>query len=223
MRRMRTFPAIPQSVHAARRFAIDTLSSSPASILEAVELMVSELATNCIRHERSSFHITILGSSREIRVEVTDSGTGTPTMRSPGPDEPSGRGLQIVDMLSASWGVEPERPAGKTVWFTVPSEARAQRLTGESVGAAQPVAEGAAPVGGGANPVAGGPSTVQCIDRTSDRPTGHSRRGTELYQHGGRIGGARRNSQGRRGGRRYCQHDECGSHARSRDHVGRLG
>jgi len=216
MRRMRTFPAIPQSVHAARRFAIDTLSSSPASIVEAVELMVSELATNCVRHERSSFHITILGSSREIRVEVTDSGTGTPTMRSPGPDEPSGRGLQIVDMLSASWGVEPERPSGKTVWFTVPSGARAQRLAAESVGAAQPVA-------GGATPVAGGPSSVQCIDRTSNGPTGQSRRGTQLYQPCGRVARARRNSQGGRDGRRYCQHDECGSHARSRHLFGRLG
>ena len=123
MRRMRTFPAIPQSVHAARRFATDTLSGSPASTVEAVELMVSELATNCIRHERTSFHITILGSAQEIRVEVTDSGSGTPTMRSPGPDEPSGRGLQIVDMLSDSWGVEAEQPSGKTVWFTMPAAA----------------------------------------------------------------------------------------------------
>src|SRR6202012_1361029 len=111
----------PPSAHAARGFATDALAGSPASMVEAVELMVSELATNCIRHERTSFHITILGSSQEIRVEVTDSGTGTPTMRSPGPDEPSGRGLQIVDMLSDSWGVDPEDPAGKTVWFTMPA------------------------------------------------------------------------------------------------------
>jgi signal transduction histidine kinase len=93
MRRMRTFPAIPQSVHAARRFATDSLGGSPVSMVEAVELMVSELATNCIRHERTSFHITILNSTRELRVEVTDSGSGTPTIRSPGPDEPSGRGM----------------------------------------------------------------------------------------------------------------------------------
>src|SRR6202012_3572815 len=120
----------PPSAHAARGFATDTLSGSPASTVEAVELMVSELATNCIRHERTSFHITILGSTREIRVEVTDSGSGTPTMRPRGPEEPSGRGLQIVDMLSDSWGVEPEAPSGKTVWFTMPS-----------AGAMQPVSE----------------------------------------------------------------------------------
>jgi len=116
-RRMRTFPAIPQSIHAARRFATDALAGQPSAVLEPVELMVSELATNCIRHERMSFYITISSSTQEVRVEVTDSGSGVPTMRSPGPNDPSGRGLQIVDMLADHWGIEPEVPAGKTVWF----------------------------------------------------------------------------------------------------------
>ena len=124
MRRMRTFPAIPQSVHAARRFATDTLADSPEQALEAVELMVSELATNCIRHERMSFYVTISRAPREVRVEVTDSGSGMPTIRSPGPNDPSGRGLQIVDMLSDEWGIEPEVPAGKTVWFSLALEPR---------------------------------------------------------------------------------------------------
>jgi anti-sigma regulatory factor (Ser/Thr protein kinase) len=119
MRRMRTFPAIPQSVHAARRYATDALAGMPSATLEAVELMVSELATNCIRHERTSFYVTITSTAREIRVEVTDSGAGTPTIRKPGPNDPSGRVLQIVDMLSDEWGVEPEVPAGKTVWFSL--------------------------------------------------------------------------------------------------------
>lgn len=117
---MRTFPAIPQSVHAARRFATDALSGMPTATLEAVELMVSELATNCIRHERMSFYVAISDSGGAIRVEVTDSGSGMPTLRSPGPNDPSGRGLQIVAMLSEEWGVEPEVPTGKTVWFSLP-------------------------------------------------------------------------------------------------------
>jgi anti-sigma regulatory factor (Ser/Thr protein kinase) len=211
---MRTFPAIPQSVHAARRFAIDTLSGAPASTLEAVELMISELATNCIRHERTSFHITILGSAQEIRVEVTDSGTGTPTMRSPGPDEPSGRGLQIVNMLSADWGVEVERPSGKTVWFTVPS-ATPEQLASRRL-------ERREPVGGGATPVAGRPSTVHQLEGTRNGPTSHCRCGTASYRGSCDARRRRANSQGRPRARRYCQHDECGSHARSRDPLGRL-
>lgn len=124
MRRMRTFPAIPQSVHAARRFATDALAGLGSDALESAELMVSELATNCIRHERMSFYITISRLPQEVRVEVTDSGSGMPSMRSPGPNDPSGRGLQIVDMLSNDWGIEPEVPAGKTVWFSLAVEPR---------------------------------------------------------------------------------------------------
>jgi anti-sigma regulatory factor (Ser/Thr protein kinase) len=124
MRRMRTFPAIPQSVHAARRFATDALAGLPGEAMESAELMVSELATNCIRHERMSFYITISRTADQVRVEVTDSGGGTPTMRSPGPNDPSGRGLQIVDMLSDEWGIEPEVPAGKTVWFSLTVQPR---------------------------------------------------------------------------------------------------
>jgi anti-sigma regulatory factor (Ser/Thr protein kinase) len=206
MRRMRTFPAIPQSVHAARRFATDALTGSPASVLEAVELMVSELATNCIRHERTSFHITVLGSTREIRVEVTDSGLGTPTMRSPGPDEPSGRGLQIVDMLSDRWGVEPEDPSGKTAWFTMPA-ATAMAPASEEIG-------GRRRRGEDARAFAGDPSTVQSAEKTPNGPTCQQRRGTPRYRVPGAPRGAGRRSQGRLSGRRYSQHDEPGCHAR---------
>jgi hypothetical protein len=50
-------------------------------------------------------------------------------MRSPGPEEPSGRGLQIVNMLSQDWGVEQRAAAGKTVWFVVASAMAGQSGT----------------------------------------------------------------------------------------------
>jgi hypothetical protein len=40
-------------------------------------------------------------------------------MRSPGPDEPTGRGLQIVNLLADEWGVERRVRDGKTVWLTL--------------------------------------------------------------------------------------------------------
>jgi anti-sigma regulatory factor (Ser/Thr protein kinase) len=214
MRRMRTFPAIPQSVHAARRFATDSLGGSPVSMVEAVELMVSELATNCIRHERTSFHITILNSTRELRVEVTDSGSGTPTIRSPGPDEPSGRGLQIVDMLSDSWGVEPEHPSGKTVWFTMPA-ASAAAPGREELGWRRPI-------GMDAPAFAGDPSTVQPAERAPNGPTSQQRRGRPQHRVPCGTRGVGLTSQGRPPRRRYGEHDESGCHARSGDHVGHL-
>jgi serine/threonine-protein kinase RsbW len=119
MKDTRTFPHEPQSVPAARRFATNALSGASQETLEAVELMVSELATNCIRHTDSGFDLTIIRNGPEIRVEATDHAGGVPTMRSPEPTDPSGRGLKIIDMLSAGWGVQSGATPGKTVWFTI--------------------------------------------------------------------------------------------------------
>jgi anti-sigma regulatory factor (Ser/Thr protein kinase) len=119
VRRARSFPADPQSVPAARHFATAALSDTSVELRQEVELMVSELATNGIQHGRTSFELTIERTVDEIRVQVTDRGGGTPFMRSPTPEEPTGRGLRIVDMLSDSWGIEWETDVEKTVWFTV--------------------------------------------------------------------------------------------------------
>jgi anti-sigma regulatory factor (Ser/Thr protein kinase) len=119
MRGSRSFPHEPQSVPAARRFATSFLHGASRDTLEAVELMVSELATNCIRHTDSGFDLTITRNGADIRVEATDHAGGTPIMRSPEPTDPSGRGLKIIDTLSAHWGVLATRDAGKTVWFTI--------------------------------------------------------------------------------------------------------
>lgn len=132
----REFPADRHSVPAARRFASRMLSGSPAEVREAVELMVSELTTNCIRHVESSFTVTVKLANDSIRVEVSDPGSGMPVMRSPGPDDPTGRGLRIVEMLAKAWGVKPRTPSGKTVWFEVSSRRRAP------IGNGQPVARG---------------------------------------------------------------------------------
>ena len=119
MTKTRRFPSEPESVPAARRFATDALRGVAADVLDSVELMVSELATNCVRHANTQFDLTVSRQRGTIRVEVTDRAGGTPAMRSPGPDEPTGRGLQIVNMFSESWGVDHQSSVGKTVWFTI--------------------------------------------------------------------------------------------------------
>ena len=132
MKRTRTFPLDPQSVPAARRFATGALGGIPLEARQAVELMVSELVTNCVRHVQTSFDLTIERLPDEIRVEVSDRGGGIPTMRSPSPDEPNGRGLRIVDMLSRRWGVERRAASGKTVWFTVAAAETLDEETGDT-------------------------------------------------------------------------------------------
>jgi anti-sigma regulatory factor (Ser/Thr protein kinase) len=125
----RTFPHEPQSVPAARRFATGLLRGVSSDTMEAVELMVSELATNCIRHTDSGFVLSVDRTGGDIRVEATDGAGGKPEMRSPRPTDPSGRGLKIIDMLSADWGVEQHAAEGKTVWFTVPDTAPAREAS----------------------------------------------------------------------------------------------
>jgi anti-sigma regulatory factor (Ser/Thr protein kinase) len=119
MRHARRFHRKPDSVAGARHFVRDLLSEQPRETVEAAELMVSELATNSVRHARSDFELVVQLSRCEIRVEVSDHGEGQPVLRSPTVREQSGRGLQIVQVLAEDWGVTPS-PDGKLVWFTLP-------------------------------------------------------------------------------------------------------
>jgi anti-sigma regulatory factor (Ser/Thr protein kinase) len=112
-------------VPAARRFVRDALRDHSRDILDAAELMASELATNCVQHAQTSFELAINDAQRRIRVEVRDTGQGRPLLRSPVPTDRSGRGLRIVEAMSDAWGVEPSSH-GKTVWFTLARDAAAQ-------------------------------------------------------------------------------------------------
>ncbi len=114
-----TFAHSPASIRQAREFARDALQGFPARVVDTVTLMVSELATNCIRHAHGPFDLRVIRRPGEIRIEATDQGLGEPRVRSPAATDPNGRGLQIVEMLSTSWGCNPAPGARKTVWFTV--------------------------------------------------------------------------------------------------------
>jgi anti-sigma regulatory factor (Ser/Thr protein kinase) len=116
----RRFPAAPASVSDARRFALDGLPGAHEDVRERVELMVSELAANCVVHAATDFEVAITRTAEVVRVEVTDTGTGHPSVRWPDPLQPKGRGLQIVSALADQWGVQPAPDGtGKTVWFIV--------------------------------------------------------------------------------------------------------
>ncbi len=109
---------------AARRFVRDVLGDHSHKVVEAVELMATELATNCVQHAQTAFELTIHHGQGQIRIEVRDTGPGRPIPQSPTPRERRGRGLRIVEAMSDSWGVDPGSQ-GKTVWFTVPQQANA--------------------------------------------------------------------------------------------------
>jgi anti-sigma regulatory factor (Ser/Thr protein kinase) len=116
----RSFPGAPESVPSARHFVASVLSDLPKDLLERAILMVSELATNAVKHGGTDFEILVECTSNELHVEIADTGHGAPTVRRALPQDSSGRGLHIVETLADEWGVRPARSGpGKTVWFTL--------------------------------------------------------------------------------------------------------
>jgi anti-sigma regulatory factor (Ser/Thr protein kinase) len=121
MKSVQSFPHSTRSVREARTFATEQLCDLNSDTRADVALLVSELATNAIRHAATGFQVTVDREAEDIRIGVTDTGDGMPVM-GPQPADlnpASGRGLQLVERLSNSWGVESNAPHRKTVWFTV--------------------------------------------------------------------------------------------------------
>jgi CheY-like chemotaxis protein/anti-sigma regulatory factor (Ser/Thr protein kinase) len=110
----------PRSVSAARRFVASSLEPwQTGTLVETVTLLVSEVVTNAIVHGGSDVGVVVQLTQHAARVEVTDHGNVPPALRSPDPDEESGRGLRLVESLARTWGVRQLPGDGKTVWFEV--------------------------------------------------------------------------------------------------------
>lgn len=106
------------SIAAARRLATELVLDEADTVRANVALVVSELATNAVRHAGSAFEIELIRERRGLMVAVRDFGQGRPVPATPHPEDLSGRGLQIVENLATAWGVEME-PSGKVVWAVV--------------------------------------------------------------------------------------------------------
>jgi anti-sigma regulatory factor (Ser/Thr protein kinase) len=120
----RRFDHDARSVAEARHFVTRFLAGDPPEVGSAAEMMVSELATNCLLHTESDFSVLIRRFPDRVRVEVADDGKGRPFLPPIDPTAMSGRGLRTVDTLSVSWGVDNHRDGpGKTVWFVVTTSA----------------------------------------------------------------------------------------------------
>lgn len=117
----RKFPNDLTAIGAARRFALAQMNGYARELRDVVELLVSELATNSVRHTESGFELKIACEPGRIRVSVTDSGSGRPVVRALDATSVSGRGLALMKALSSSSGVRRSRSAagGKTVWFVL--------------------------------------------------------------------------------------------------------
>ncbi|GAU68985.1 hypothetical protein SSP35_10_00140 [Streptomyces sp. NBRC 110611] len=120
-------PARRTSVSEARRRVSALLSEWGADqqVRDDVELVVSELFTNAVRHtdsEKVSCELTLAGA--RIRIEVVDQGgpgVAALHVRPSSLDTECGRGLFLVGALSAGWGSRPaDSGHGRVVWADLP-------------------------------------------------------------------------------------------------------
>jgi anti-sigma regulatory factor (Ser/Thr protein kinase) len=105
------------------------------AIADAVELVVSELVTNALMASNDLAIARFPGRAvcgvppvglwlacdrRKVLIEVWDASTDLPVCQDLEPETESGRGLQLVEALSADWGsyVSAGR-SGKMVWAVV--------------------------------------------------------------------------------------------------------
>jgi anti-sigma regulatory factor (Ser/Thr protein kinase) len=85
--------------------------------VDAVLLVLTELATNAVMHAESPFHAVVDLHDNETVVEVGDHSDRLAVARSPAFVD-GGYGLQLINKIASTWGANPS-PDGKTVWAAI--------------------------------------------------------------------------------------------------------
>jgi anti-sigma regulatory factor (Ser/Thr protein kinase) len=121
-------PGIPASVSVARWHVRAALGlHGLGEYADDAEIITSELVTNAVQHvcgngtKTIGVTLTHAGSPAVITVVVSDSSPQGPVRRDTPPGSEQGRGLQIVEALSAHWGWRHE-DGGKAIFAVLARE-----------------------------------------------------------------------------------------------------
>ncbi|MER5221791.1 SpoIIE family protein phosphatase [Streptomyces flaveus] len=111
---------VPQAVGHARRFTKRTLRAwDVTQQTDAILLVVSELVTNALVHTDGQVRLDLTLINNRFRVAVADISPRTPIKpTSIGWEATGGRGILLVEALSAAWGTVPVS-GGKQVWSEI--------------------------------------------------------------------------------------------------------
>ena len=105
------------SASAARDFVrLHLREHGLGALVDDVGLVVSELATNAVKHACTPFTVRLRGDGHCLLLTVHDSSREVAFERPPGSTSTGGRGLAIVDRLSHDWGVDHADEVEKSVW-----------------------------------------------------------------------------------------------------------
>jgi anti-sigma regulatory factor (Ser/Thr protein kinase) len=121
-----TLPGTPYSVQIARFYVRAALKYHDlGEYTENATEITSELVTNAITHtgtETITLALARLHDPEALAIVVTDTSPEPPVKREASDIAESGRGLCLVEALSARWGWEPRNP-GKAVYAILTPEA----------------------------------------------------------------------------------------------------
>ncbi len=115
---------LPNTLMAPReaRIAIARFLSKAqlSQLTDDAQLLASELVTNAVRHATGPIDVRAYVRDGFLRLEVGDSCVDrAPEKRQADPDDEGGRGMELVDKLSARWGWRACGDA-KVVWLDLP-------------------------------------------------------------------------------------------------------
>jgi anti-sigma regulatory factor (Ser/Thr protein kinase) len=112
---------------AAREFTAQVLHGwGLLALAEDAAVIVSELVTNAVRHGGRSaavpdpVELILWRQSGQVVCAVTDPGADPPVLTQPDPFAEAGRGLHVVEALSATWGWTRLSGRRKAVWAALP-------------------------------------------------------------------------------------------------------
>ena len=109
-------PRIEGSAGLARLIVTAHGSALGSEQLKNANVMVSELVSNAFQHGEGQICLTVESGPDGVWAQVSDEGCSS-AIATPDPrPERRGRGLQFVDQLADSWGVETDETR---VWFRV--------------------------------------------------------------------------------------------------------
>jgi hypothetical protein len=112
----RLFVPLPAAIGEARGFVAGVLGAWGDDPLGAqAAVIVSELATNAVRHARSPFRVSIARTESSVRVGVRDASRDLPARIDGDTARTGGRGIALIAALADAWGTDAETD-GKTVW-----------------------------------------------------------------------------------------------------------
>ncbi|MGW4875675.1 ATP-binding protein [Streptomyces sp. NPDC004262] len=115
------FEATSAEVPLLRRAAVRQLGQWGLPVVtDEAALLVTELATNVLKHVGEGVSATLILEWRgeRLRVEVHDKSRVVPTLRLAECDAECGRGLHLLTALAADWGTV-LTPVGKGVWCEI--------------------------------------------------------------------------------------------------------